>query len=444
MALLLLFPQGKKDSPNIPPAPAPSAQPVLLPKLRVRAYGQTLQGTFKGGSFAHDLSNRVQSVTSSYGRTSRTTGAADPGTMTIVLDNSDGYLDPENTASPYYGNFNVGSSTVLTVEHEFEGSFRPLGTGMLDSIDRAWGARGSWSQTVITTVDQTAELAQMIPRAGLISGRQTASERINWLLGTPSRTGRKFKVAAQSKQAVDVQPSTRRLHSVVTDGRTSLWDYIMGAADADGGFAFFNASGGFRYQSGAYRVGRGATAVLGDAANEVTVEADLIYRLSSDDVIVEAAFTTYDERYTHAVSAVGEITTGFGEAVEEGRGVVTQLSDRVQVQSLARHVWRRDSQPRRGVDLVTLNTLASYGDLSLTSPYRLAVGVGLSDRLTLNRRPPGGGDTLSADYNVESISHTVEAGTQWTTSLRLSPAPESAFSWRLGWDQLGLSTRLTW
>jgi hypothetical protein len=452
--LTLLNPKGTVDDPYVPPTVGRPADPVLIPALRVqvRYYDPSSSVKF----LTADVSSMCRSVMVTRGRSSRDGGGADPGSMTIVLDDPRGLLDPENQNGQVAGLLSPGggpTATSFIVDHLFEGSYRPLGWGFLTSIDRTWGPAGPWSQSVVTTVDFSTEFARLVAEEGRRLPRQTASQRIDAFTSLPSRSRERF-----TPGSMRLQNSSRQLGPLTTDGGTSHWDYMQQAAASDDGLLFFDGAGRFVYQSGAYRANRPVTATLGDADNEVTVQPDLTYRLSSDDVVYEAAFTTWDGQITAATSAGGTFVFGQPTPVraEDGSliadpvryfklprppGTATQLADAAQVSARARSVHRRDSVPRRGVEQVSLDVLSAYHDFSTASPYRFALGVEVSDRVKLNRRPPGGGTVLTADYFVESITHTIEAGRAWDTTLRLSKALEPTTTWRLGRDPFGFSIR---
>ncbi len=427
MLLTLLRPK------QVQAPPGSEGGPVIRPTLRVRFWYAA------GGVVTYvDLSDRANAVTTSRGRSSRTAANADTGTMSVTLDNSDGLLDPDNTASALQPYLVPRRESGLIVDHLFEGSYRPLGHGYLDDIDRQWGAVGRWSQTVITTVDQSTRLAELVPAQGTVFPAQTAGARILALARTASRTSRTW-VQRSPVTVFSIDPSSRVLGRLTADGSTSLWEYMSQAAFADDGLVYFTASGGLKFQSGNLRLGNVRYGTLGDGPGEVEFAPDLLLRLSSDDIINEAAFSNADGTRTAAVSAAGFYLS------PDGTGTATQLSDAAQVSSRARMVFGRDGVPRRSVDTVTLDVLGGYFDFKLNSPYRFAMDVSVSSRVRLIRRPPGGGSVIDADYHVESIAHNVVVGSEWKTTLRLSKAQTSETYWRLGVDALGSGTnRLTW
>jgi hypothetical protein len=61
-----------------------------------------------------------------------------------------------------------------------------------------------------------------------------------------------------------------------------------------------------------------------------------------------------------------------------------------------------------------------------------ALGLEIDDRVTVKRRPPGGGSTMSVECYVEGIEHDIQYQRgEWTTRLHLSPADTTSY-WILG------------
>lgn len=76
--------------------------------------------------------------------------------------------------------------------------------------------------------------------------------------------------------------------------------------------------------------------------------------------------------------------------------------------------------------------------------YPKILGCELGDRITVVRRPQSVGDPISQECHIESITHSISPGGNWTTEYTLSQA-ETRTYWRLGHatdGKLGTSTRL--
>ncbi len=432
--LTLLRPRGTADAPTFdPPVPAVGSVPIIRPTLRVRL--STLSG------LVFDLSGRCRMVTTVRGRSSRTAYAADPQTMTLAFDDLDGMLDPDNAGSQLWGLLAPRGPAVITVEHLFEGGHRPVGTGVIDSLERRWGEAGAWSESVMTTIDQGSRLAQMVPPATLLLPAETAPQRVSRLARTASRANYGFEpFSPLLGSVVSVGYGNRLLPAEQADGKTTLWEYMQQAAQADDGLVYFTASGGLKYVSGIERDTRPVVWRFGDdpAAGHIEVATDLTYRLSSDVLMQEVAYSTRDGAWTVAASPLGD------SSVNDNTGTALSLNGEAAVAARARRDSRRFSVPRRAVETVTLDALAAYRDLAPNSPYRCAVGVSVWDRVQLSRQALRGGNNLVGEYHVESISHQIEAGRQWQTTLRLAAAEPVPDYWHLGSGRLGNSTYLTW
>lgn len=75
-------------------------------------------------------------------------------------------------------------------------------------------------------------------------------------------------------------------------------------------------------------------------------------------------------------------------------------------------------------------SLAPEGDPAGLWPK--ALGFELNTRITVKRRPPGGGSAISQESQIQDITHTYAASPQsWTTTWRLSLADPTSY-WLLG------------
>src|SRR5688500_18734176 len=81
-------------------APEPVVVPLALPLLTLEAAFGVNPGTVPASGDWVDLSGRGAELHPKYGRGSELTNF-DRGEMSLVLDNADGYLDPDNSSSPY-------------------------------------------------------------------------------------------------------------------------------------------------------------------------------------------------------------------------------------------------------------------------------------------------------------------------------------------------------
>jgi len=86
--------------------------------------------------------------------------APQAGSMTITVDNSNGFLDPDGTGSPYAPNVQLGKRIQLVAT--LGGSSFTLWTGYVERYPQRWGPGGNFQWTDLVAVDIFAVLAQQI------------------------------------------------------------------------------------------------------------------------------------------------------------------------------------------------------------------------------------------------------------------------------------------
>jgi hypothetical protein len=135
------------------------------------------------------------------------------------------------------------------------------------------------------------------------------------------------------------------------------------------------------------------------------------------------------------------------------------IADDGQVQDLADWVFATHRAPVQRVSTVTLDPASSTDPVTgVSTVWPVALGVEIGMRLTLRRRAKaansGAGITMSADYFVEQVSHSINMKGVWTTQLWLSPVGDATSGdgvtmqpWILGhsvYGVLGSTTVLGW
>jgi len=86
--------------------------------------------------------------------------APQAGSLTITVDNSNGFLDPDGTGSPYAPNVQLGKRIQLVAT--LGGSTFTLWTGYVERYPQRWGSGGNFQWTDLVAVDIFAVLAQQI------------------------------------------------------------------------------------------------------------------------------------------------------------------------------------------------------------------------------------------------------------------------------------------
>jgi len=86
--------------------------------------------------------------------------APQAGSLTITVDNSNGFLDPDGFGSPYAPNVQLGKRIQLVAT--LGGSSFTLWTGYVERYPQRWGPGGNFQWTDLVAVDIFAVLAQQI------------------------------------------------------------------------------------------------------------------------------------------------------------------------------------------------------------------------------------------------------------------------------------------
>jgi hypothetical protein len=400
--------------------------------------------------FTLDVSNQLKSFDLTRGRTSQTQAAIDKATLSCVFDDTKGLFDPDNTSSALVGRLTVGPASPVTFRLDTYiadlNSYVPLFTGPLDSLDRTFTS-GDYSETTAGFVDSTPELARHIIRAGVVLPAELPGARINRLLSTTSRSGFRWTTRAlTSPLALDT--GQKVLAAYTCDGNTSSWDIAVQAAAAEGGLLFFDAAGVLTFRGQIRRLARfPAWTFSDDPLSKMHYEAGLTFRLSTDDLIVDAAVTTADDSVTSVFGPGGaseEQPLGGSDLTE-----ASQLAGRNSGASRARYLFGARSVARRNAPQVTVNAAPWVGRWTSTAgatPYQAVVKAAVDD-LALLVRHPYQGSTISEYHWVEGFTMSASAPDGvWSSTLNLTradPIPPLGY-WQLGVSQLGRNTTLTW
>jgi hypothetical protein len=80
------------------------------------------------------------------------------GTMQVAVDCSDGNLDPDNTASPYYPNVKINKRARVQVA--YAGVTKDIFTGFIERYPQRWTSAGAYQWTDLTIVDAFSPLGK--------------------------------------------------------------------------------------------------------------------------------------------------------------------------------------------------------------------------------------------------------------------------------------------
>ncbi|HEY7061724.1 MAG TPA: LamG domain-containing protein [Chloroflexota bacterium] len=367
-----------------------------------------------------DVTPAVQAFSITRGR-QHPLDRVEAGTAQIVLDNRNRWFDPTNAGSPYWPNVVPRRRVQIRATH---GTTRPLFTGYVESWPQEQRTVGDATVTVSCTdaflYFTKASITTDVPYH---DSTLRTEEAVGWVL-----------------DHVDWPVSVRDIWEgvfhvdLVVDATSVPLTLLQDMATAEGGSIYLTADGRVRFTgyntpfAAAYA---SSVATFGDGPGE------LPYR---------AAIPLYDEGHLWnqvVITATGLQPPGpvTGAPLPESEIVV--VDQRVQVDdpdSQARYfvsqlalslplVSRMDAQSLAGAYLEQYKTPRLYiGTLELEWSGEDAVMAQmldreLLDRITVIRRPMGGGSPLTGDYHIERIQHHMEATGIWETTWDLAPVP---------------------
>lgn len=352
---------------------------------------------FRSGSITR-ASSRVESPIVSY----------ETGTCSAVLDNSDRRFDPSNLSGPYVsgGVSQVTAMRAIRLRAEWAGVVYELFRGTADDWDVIW-MDPDYSETTLTGSDAFKVLSGIDrPAVPAIGAGDTTGARINRVLDSVGWPAADREVATGD--------STVQETTLVSD---PLAELQLTAA---------NEIGELYVDGGGRVVFRNRNALLQDTRSG-TSQATF-----GDGDGAELPYTGL------TVSSDGTTFYSQVRALRGGEGAVEQMVEDGAAQAL---FYLRTYRPSELI-LETDADVLAYAQwllhvsrdpelrfteieidprLDPAALYPQVLGRQIGDRITIIRRPPGGGDPIQRDVFIRSVSHEIAQGS-WKTKWALQSA----------------------
>lgn len=332
----------------------------------------------------------------------------DAGTATIPLNNADRRFDPSNLDGPYVdatsGNTQVTAMRAVRVRAVWDGTTYDLFRGTADEWDVAWSDPGA-STTTLTATDAFKILTGIDRSAAAAVG---AGER------TGTRINRILTDAGWDADDRDIATGDSTVQATTLE--SGVLPELQLTADSEIGELYVDGAGRLTF--------RNRNALLQDARSNTT----------------QAVFGDEDGELPYrALGQSTDDTTFYNEvAVTRAGGAEQVVTDAASQALFYRRTYRPSTQPILETDAAAydyaswLLHVASEPELRFTEitiePTGLpddlwpqALGREIGDRITILRRPPGGGDPIEHDCFIRGITHSFTA-TSWTTAWTLQSA----------------------
>jgi hypothetical protein len=366
------------------------------------------------------------------------------GEATFVVDNADRSLDPTNAASPYYPN--VVPTRRMRLRANWPGApTYAVFTGYVDQYPQAWPGMVDAIVT-LKCFDGLAILAAKKLNATWPADR--ADTRINRILDAVSwTTGQNWVLDSTINSVLDsttvLGPAGDRAvdtgYAVVPAATLANDDALSHALDvtfAEQGLFFVGADGAVVFHSHDwFYVGGGATskATFGDGGGAELPYSDIVLSYDREQIRNEIRLVR-DGGAEQVVSDLASQIAHFPITYNPGTVLLTR--DDV-VHDLATYMLRRYKDPHMRVSSITIRPQRDPDRL-----WPQVLGRELGDRITVVRRPPGGGSPISGDYHIEAIEHEFDT-VSWRTTWTLSPVDPDAY-WVLDTSALDSTARLAY
>lgn len=352
-----------------------------------------------------DLSDRLRvapGINWGYGRQNEL-DRMEAGTGTVWVDNLDRALDPTNEASVLFPEVRPMVRVRLRATHD---------TTTYDVLE---GFVEAWPQQWPGFVDAVVSLS-IVDGFKLLSMARTSAAYSQESSGT--RVGNLLDAADWPADKRDLNVGQSDVQAYSASDRIVL-NAIRDTAATESGTFFIDPSGDAVFRDRLARITASSQATFGDSGAELRY-AGLVPSYDDSNIwndipvkpegltVQRAQDTTSQDRYGHRqLPEFGALITTEAEALDAANWALRRLKDaRQRVDSLTVHGHRND-------DLLTQVLTRKVGD-----------------RITVKRRPPGGGDPMTLDVFIEKVNHQVGEKT-WTTTWQLSPA-SSETVWLIG------------
>lgn len=351
-----------------------------------------------------DVTRYLRSVSTGTGR-QRELDRYQAGQVAVVLDNRDRRFDPSYVDGPYAAG---QVSQVLPMKRiRLRATYAGVTYSVFDAFVDSWDQRYEQPREAVAEVAATDGFK-------VLASADVRSVRPSELSGARVAAALDEGGWPANRRAIDLGAST--LIAGTLSG--SALEHLQLATDSEFGNLFMDAAGTVVFEGRGSLFNQANYGTFGDGVGELGY-ADIVWDFSDQLIRNDVTVTR---------------TGGTPQRVEDAASITAYL----------RHSYTRDGLIHDS-DLVSLSAaeflVTQYKDplLRVTSldiaprrsPSTLfpqVLGRGLTDRITVMRRPQGIGAAISQESVIEGITHEIDASQRsWRTSWQLSPAYVGCF-----------------
>lgn len=352
------------------------------------------------------------------------------GLCDVEVDNNDRRFDPTNVAGAYYPN--VLPMRRFRIRARWNDTYYGIFDGFVEDWSQVWPtAGGGFALTPIRVVDAFKVYA--LAEVSATYSAENAGTRIANVLTAVSWPAGLTSIAG----GISTVPAA-------TLDKVSALQHMQSITDSEGGRLFIRGDGTFTFQNrhspstGTYATSQ---ATFGDGGGSELPYQSLT--AAYDDSQIWNSVTATRTGGTDQTASDTTSQASFFKRSLTKTGLLIQTDN--EALSKAQYLLTRWKDARLRFTQLQINPRMDPDNL-----WPHVLGRELGDRITVKRRPPGGGAVMSQVCFIEAIRHEVDRNKTWLTTWQLStegindsPGP----FWILDdptLSALGTSTRLTY
>lgn len=333
------------------------------------------------------------------------------GTCSIVLLNTDSRFDASNLGGPYVdtvtGTTQVTAMRAIRVRAVWGGVYYDLFRGFADTWEVTWVAP-NYSECTLNATDAFKVFSGIQRTAGGAVGTgELSSARVNRVLdniGWPS-SDRSISTGNTALQATTLDGTP--LDELQLDTNSELGDLYM---SGDGKVVFRNRRAVLTDTRS-----NTSQATFGDGGGAELGYIDLGLTTSDTTFFNEVKVTADGSSNEQIATDTGSQATFYKRTFKPGSNPIVTTDSAAN--DYAHWLLAVSSDPELRFTTVTIDP-----PKDATNLYPHALGRQLGDRITIVRRPPGGG-TQTRDQFIRAIGHTFDAD-HWQTVFTLQDAAQ--------------------
>lgn len=342
------------------------------------------------------------------------------GKCSITLDNTDRRFDPENLSGPYVsgGVTQVTPMRPVRIRATYNSITYDVWRGFADSWTVEYPAPG-FSTCTLRATDGTKVLAAYDRTAsGSVGAGEDTGARVSRILDSASwpATDRVISTGDSTVQATTL------------DG--SAWTELQSTNDAELGELYLDGAGRVVF--------RARTGILTDSRSNTT---QATFDDDGTDLRYASVTVEYDDDTLRNIVRVTR-TGGVEQTAQDAASIADYLTkvfplagipldSDTQSAGLAGWLLYQMKDPELRFSEIEI---LPFRDEATLYPQALSREIG--DRITIIRRPPGGGSAIEKDCFIRGIFHSCPQNHEWKTRWVLQSAERYSF-WTIGHATLG-------